>query len=77
MQASICQTPGEDLQKFILLKEKPPKGCRSSGRSDLKQIQATTRLDYLWPEIWIGMSNAAQKNEENEWAIEKPKIDNA
>ena len=43
----------------------------------LTEIQATTRLDYLWPEICIGMSNAAQQNEKNEWAIEKPKTNNA
>ena len=41
------------------------------------KIQATTRPDNLWPEIWSGMSKAALKMEEQEWAIEKPKLDNA
>ena len=42
----------------------------------LTKIQATTRPDYLWLEIWIGMSKAAQK-EKQERAVEKPKVDNA
>ena len=45
------------------------------GRRHTK-IQATTRLDFLWPEIWSGMSKAAQKKEKQQWAIEKPKLDN-
>ena len=45
-------------------------------RRTLIKIQATTRLDYLWPEIWIGISKAAKQKEEEEWAGEKPKIDN-
>ena len=28
----------------------------------------------MWPEIWIGMSKADQKQD---WAVEKPKLDNA
>ena len=27
--------------------------------------------------MWSGMSNAAQKKEKEEWAMEKPKVDNA
>ena len=37
------------------------------------KIQATARLYYLWPEMWSGMSNAAQKKENEVWAMEKPK----
>ena len=55
--------------KLTPSKEKLPKGCLWSRRQ-LTEIQATTRLDYLWPEIWSDMSKAA-------WAIEKPKLDNA
>ena len=29
------------------------------------------------PEIWSGMSKAAKKKEKQEWASEKPKLDNA
>ena len=46
--------------KFTWLNEKPPPGYMWSGRR-LTQIQAATRPDYFWPEIWIGMSEAARK----------------
>ena len=46
-----------------------------SGERLLK-IQATSRPDYLWPEIWIGMSKAAKKKQKQELAVEKPKLDN-
>ena len=61
--------------KCTWLNEKPP-GYMWSGRR-FAQIQAATRPDYFWPEIWIGMSEAARKKEMQEWAIEKPKLDNA
>ena len=48
--------------KFALLNEKPLSGSLWSGRR-LTKIQATTRPDCLWPEIWIGMSKAAKKQE--------------
>ena len=41
------------------------------------QKRATTRPDYLWSEIWSSMLKAAHKREKHEWAIEKPKLDNA
>ena len=47
--------------KFTLLNEKHPRGFLWSGER-LTKIQTTTRLDHLWPEIWSGMSNAAQKS---------------
>ena len=61
--------------KFTLLNEKPSEGYMWSGER-LTKIQATTRPEYEWPQIWIGMSKAAQKEEE-ERAIEKPKLENA
>ena len=60
--------------KFTLLNEKPSKGYVWS-EARLTQIQATTRPDNLWPEIWTGMSKAAQKNEKQDWAFQKPKLD--
>ena len=42
----------------------------------LTKIQATTRLDNVWPESWSDMPKAARK-EMQERAIGKPKIDNA
>ena len=47
-----------------------------SGRR-LTKVQATTRLDYSWPQMWTGMSKASQRKEKQQWAIEKPKLDNA
>ena len=42
-----------------------------SGAGRVTKIQATSRPDYLWPEIWIGMSKAVVDKEEQEWAFEK------
>ena len=39
----------------------------------LTKMQATARPDYLWPEIWIGSWKAAEKQEKQDWAMEKPK----
>ena len=57
--------------KFTIFSERPPEGYLWS------EIQATTRPDHLWPEIWPRMSKAAQQKEKQQWAIEKPKFDNA
>ena len=43
----------------------------------LTKNQVTTRPDHLWPEMWSSMSQAAQRKEKQQWAIDKPKIDNA
>ena len=62
--------------KFTLLKEKPPKGYMWSGRR-LTKIQATTRPENVWPEVWTKIGKAAQKRKKQEWAIEKLKLDDA
>ena len=38
---------------------------------------SSNNQNYLWTEIWIGMSKAAQKEEKQGWSTEKPKLDNA
>ena len=76
MWIEVCQILGKVSQSSLYLKEKPPKGCLWS-LVRLTKIQATTRPDYLWPEIWSSMSKAAQKKEKQQWAIEKPKLENA
>ena len=63
------------FMKFTLSEKLPPGFQWSGGR--LTKIQATTRPRYLLPEIWIGVSEAAKKKEKQEWAMEKPKLDNA
>ena len=47
-----------------------------SGRR-LTKRQVTSRPDYLWPEIWTDMSKNSKLKEKQNWAIEKPKLDNA
>ena len=47
-----------------------------SGRG-LTKIQATTRPDHVWPEVWAKIGEAAQNREKQEWAKEKPKLNNA
>ena len=40
--------------------------------------QTTSKPDYMWPEIWKDMSEAAQQKEEQQWAIKnKKKLDDA
>ena len=62
--------------KFTLLKEKPPKGFLWSGER-LTKVQATTRPENVRPEVWTKIGKAAQNRERQEWAKEKPKLDNA
>ena len=39
--------------------------------------QTTLRPATLWPEIWKDMTDAFKRKEQQKWAIEKPKLDNA
>ena len=43
----------------------------------LTQIQATTRPYHDRPEVWTNIGKAAQNREMQEWAMEKPMLDNA
>ena len=49
--------------------------CRSERR--LAQIQATSRPDFLWHQIWSSTSTAAQKKGKQQWTVEKTKLENA
>ena len=60
--------------KFTQLKAKPPKGYMWSG-GRLTKIPSTS--DHVWPEVWTKIGKAAQNREKQEWAKEKPKLDNA
>ena len=62
--------------RFTILDEKPPDGYTWCGVR-LTKKQTTSRPDYLWPEIWKDMSDAAQRKRKTKWAIGKPKLDNA
>ena len=61
---------------FTILNEKPSDGDTWSGDRPTR-IPATSRPDHLWPEIRSGLSKAAQRREKQQWAVEKPKLDNA
>ena len=62
--------------QFTLSDEKPPDGYMWSG-GRLTKRQATSRADYLWPELWMKLARNAKLREKQKWAIEKPKLDNA
>ena len=62
--------------RFTVSNEKPPDGYTWS-RVRLTREQTTSMPDTAWPEIWKHMSDAAKRKEEQKWAIEKPKLDNA
>ena len=74
MDQEICLILGQVSTQFTLLSEKPPNGYMWSGER-LTRKQATSRPDYLWPELWRGMSKNAKQREKHKWAIEKPKFD--
>ena len=62
--------------KFTLLKEKHPNGKMWSGER-MTKVHMTTRPDSEKPEVWTKIGKAAQNRENQEWAKEKPKFDNA
>ena len=68
--------PWTGFTKFTVLKEKLSKGYVWSGER-LTKIQTTTRPDHVWQEVWTKIGKSAEKREKQEWANEKPKLDNA
>ena len=43
----------------------------------LTKSPTTTRPDHEWPEARTRIGKAAQRREKHEWALEKPKLENA
>ena len=43
----------------------------------MTKIPTTTRPDHIWPEAWTRIGKAAQRKENQEWTLEKPKLENA
>ena len=62
--------------QFTPIEEKPPEGYMWSGER-LAKRQATSRPDYLWPELWTKLGRNAQLKEKQKWSNEKSKLDNA
>ena len=54
IQATICQTLGEDLRNLL----------HGPGER-LTKIPTTTRPDYVWPEVWTKIGKASQNRENN------------
>ena len=50
---------------------------RIQSRRRLTKIQATSRPEYVWPEVWSNMSKTSQHKEKQHGAEETPKLDNA
>ena len=72
MWIEICQSHGQDSRssQYRMRNFLQEMWGRRSG---LQQIRAPARPDHLWPATWFGMSKAAQRNEEQQWAIDEPK----
>ena len=70
MRTEVCQI-------ITLLKETPPKGFLLSGWETDKKIKR--QLDQIMCGLKHGpeLGKPAQKREEQEWALEKQKLDNA
>ena len=62
--------------QFILLDEKASDGKSWSG-GRLTRKQLTSRLDYLWPELWRSMGKNAKLKEKQKLSEEKIHLDNA
>ena len=43
----------------------------------MTKVQATSRPDCVWPDVWSNMLKSNQHNAKRYWAIEKPKLHNA
>ena len=46
-------------------------------RGRLTRKQLTSRLDYLWPELWKSMGKHAKLKEKQKWSNEKFHLENA
>ena len=62
--------------RFYLLNERPPDGYTWFGER-LTRKQSTPRPINVWPDMWKHVSDAAKSKAKQEWAIEKPKLENA
>ena len=75
MASETYQNDGTGFTQFLLLCEKPPDGCMWSGERLTKNTSNKRRPHHLCPESWSRISEAAQRKEKQQWAIEKPKLD--
>ena len=72
----MCQILVQDPQSSLYWNKSLQRDiCGPVGR--LIKVHTTTRPDHVWPDVWTRIGKAAQKKEKQEWANEKPKLDNA
>ena len=45
-------------------------------RRRVTRKQTTSRHHNVWPDMWKHVSDASKRKEKQNWAIEKPKLDN-
>ena len=76
IRTEVCQIIGKDSRCHIIERKNLQMDFLWSG-GRLTKIQATTRPENLWPEVWSKMGKAAQKKEKQERANEEPELDNA
>ena len=62
--------------QILRFNEKPPDGYTWSGKRFTK-VQAASRPHFFWPEVRSSFSQNSQQKEQQFWALEKPKLDNA
>ena len=72
----VCQILGKDSRSSLYWKKNLQRDICGPGER-LTKNQATTGPDHVWPEVWSNMGKAAQKKEHQDWANEKPKLDDA
>ena len=76
MEHEICPIHGQVSHNSLYLKKSLQKDTYGPGRDSTKR-QAISRLDCLWPEIWRSMSRNSIMKEKQNWASERPMIENA
>ena len=76
MALETCLILGQVSHNLLYWKKNLQKDTCGPGER-LTKRQVTSRPDHVWPELWRGLARNAKLREKNEWAIEKPKLDNA
>ena len=64
------------FHKILFIEWKTTRWVHMVGERLIRK-QTTLRPATLWPEIWKDMTDAFKRKEQQKWAIEKPKLDNA
>ena len=66
-----------EIRKLEPQWDKETTNCLSGVGSDSQKVKQPPDLRHTWLEVLTQIGKAAQKREKQEWAIEKPNLDNA